>query len=155
MATVYPKSVGRIPRFPAAGEAGAILADFLSELKRRVLVYDGAMGTNVHKHDLTLEDFWGKENCNELLVLSRPDVIRSIHASFLEAGCDVIETDTFGGQRIMLAEFDLAERTRELNIAAARLARSVADEHSTPQKPRFVAGSIGSTTKMPSLGHIG
>jgi 5-methyltetrahydrofolate--homocysteine methyltransferase len=155
MATVYPKSVGRIPRFPAAGEAGAILADFLSELKRRVLVYDGAMGTNVHKHDLTLEDFWGKENCNELLVLSRPDVIRSIHASFLQAGCDVIETDTFGGQRIMLAEFDLAERTRELNIAAARLARSVADEHSTPQKPRFVAGSIGSTTKMPSLGHIG
>jgi 5-methyltetrahydrofolate--homocysteine methyltransferase len=131
------------------------LADFLSELKRRVLVYDGAMGTLIHKCELTLEDFWGKENCNELLVLSRPDVIREIHASYLEAGCDVIETDTFGGQRIMLAEFDLAERTRELNIAAARLARSVADEYSTPGKPRFVAGSMGSTTKMPSLGHIG
>jgi 5-methyltetrahydrofolate--homocysteine methyltransferase len=131
------------------------LADFLSELQRRVLVYDGGLGTLIHQRNLTLEDFWGKENCNELLVLSRPDVIRSIHASYLEAGCDVIETDTFGGQRIMLAEFDLADRTRELNIAAARLARSVADEYSTPEKPRFVAGSIGSTTKMPSLGHIG
>ncbi|MGD0546622.1 MAG: methionine synthase [Terracidiphilus sp.] len=131
------------------------MADFLSELTRRVLVYDGGLGTLIHKQNLSLDDFWGKENCNELLVLSRPDVIRSIHASYLEAGCDVIETDTFGGQRIMLAEFDLADRTRELNIAAARLARSVADEYSTPAKPRFVAGSIGSTTKMPSLGHIG
>jgi 5-methyltetrahydrofolate--homocysteine methyltransferase len=132
-----------------------LLTDFLSELKRRVLIYDGAMGTSIHKFDLTLEDFWGQENCNELLVLSRPDVIRAIHASYLEVGCDVIETDTFGGQRIMLAEFGLAERTRELNIAAARLARSVADEYATPEKPRFVAGSMGSTTKMPSLGHIG
>jgi 5-methyltetrahydrofolate--homocysteine methyltransferase len=139
----------------ATTRSGANLADFLSELKRRVLVYDGAMGTSIHKYDLTLEDFWGKENCNELLVLSRPDVIRAIHASYLEVGCDVIETDTFGGQRIMLAEFGIAERTRELNVAAARLARSVADEFTTPDKPRFVAGSMGSTTKMPSLGHIG
>jgi 5-methyltetrahydrofolate--homocysteine methyltransferase len=130
------------------------LADFLSELKRRVLVYDGAMGTNVQKHNLTPEDFWGKEGCNELLVLSRPDVIRSIHASFLEAGCDVIETDSFGSTRIVLAEYGLEGRTRELNLAAARLARKVADEYSTPVKPRFVAGSIGPTTKLPSLGHI-
>jgi 5-methyltetrahydrofolate--homocysteine methyltransferase len=131
------------------------LADFLSELKRRVLVFDGAMGTNVQKHNLTPEDFQGKEGCNELLVLSRPDVIRAIHASFLEAGCDVIETDSFGSSSIVLAEYDLQSRTRELNIAAARLARSVADEYSTPDKPRFVAGSIGPTTKLPSLGHIG
>ena len=130
------------------------MADFLSELKRRVLVYDGAMGTNVQKHNLTPEDFWGKEGCNELLVLSRPDVIRSIHASFLEAGCDVIETDSFGSTRIVLAEYGLEGRTRELNLAAARLARKVADEYSTPVKPRFVAGSIGPTTKLPSLGHI-
>ncbi len=129
--------------------------DFLSELKRRVLVYDGAMGTNVQKHNLTIEDFWGKEGCNELLVLSRPDVIRSVHASFLEAGCDVIETDSFGSASIVLAEYDLQDRTRELNLAAARLARAVADEYSTPEKPRFVAGSIGPTTKLPSLGHIG
>jgi 5-methyltetrahydrofolate--homocysteine methyltransferase len=130
------------------------LTDFLSELKRRVLVYDGAMGSNVQLHNLTAKDFWGKEGCNELLVLSRPDVIRSIHAAFLEAGCDVIETDSFGSSSIVLAEYDLADRTRELNLAAARLAREVADEFSTPDKPRFVAGSIGPTTKLPSLGHI-
>ena len=131
------------------------MADFLSELKRRVLVYDGAMGTNVQKHDLTAEDFWGKEGCNELLVLSRPDVIRAVHASFLEAGCDVLETDSFGSSSIVLAEYDLQDRTRELNLAAAQLARSVADAYSTPERPRFVAGSIGPTTKLPSLGHIG
>ena len=130
------------------------MADFLQELSRRVLVYDGAMGTNVQKHNLTADDFWGKEGCNELLVLSRPDVIRSIHASFFEVGCDVVETDSFGSARIVLAEYDLQDRARELNIAAARLAREVADQYSTPEKPRFVAGSIGPTTKLPSLGHI-
>jgi 5-methyltetrahydrofolate--homocysteine methyltransferase len=131
------------------------LADFLEELGRRVLVYDGAMGTSVQKHNLTVEDFWGKEGCNELLVLSRPDVIRAIHASYLQAGCDVIETDSFGSSSIVLAEYDLQDRTRELNVAAARLARAVADEFSTPAQPRFVAGSMGPTTKLPSLGHIG
>ena len=120
-----------------------------------MLVYDGAMGTSVQKHNLTPEDFWGKEGCNELLVLSRPDVIRSVHASFLAVGCDVIETDSFGSASIVLAEYDLQDRTRELNVAAARLARAVADEYSTPEKPRFVAGSMGPTTKLPSLGHIG
>jgi 5-methyltetrahydrofolate--homocysteine methyltransferase len=131
------------------------LTDFLAQLGQRVLVFDGAMGTNVQKHNLTPEDFWGKEGCNELLVLSRPDVIRQIHASFLEAGCDVIETDSFGSASIVLAEYGLQDRARELNVAAARLAREVADEYSTPEKPRFVAGSMGPTTKLPSLGHIG
>jgi 5-methyltetrahydrofolate--homocysteine methyltransferase len=131
------------------------LKGFLEELGRRVLVFDGAMGTNLQRHNLTPEDFWGKEGCNELLVLSRPEVIRAVHASFLEAGCDVIETDSFGSTSIVLAEYDLEDRTRELNLAAARLARSVADEYSTPEKPRFVAGSMGPTTKLPSLGHIG
>ena len=131
------------------------MADFLSELKRRVLVYDGAMGTSVQKHNLTAEDFWGKEGCNELLVLSRPGVIREIHGSFLEVGCDVIETDSFGSTSIVLAEYDLQDRTRELNLAAAKLAREVADAFSTLEHPRFVAGSIGPTTKLPSLGHIG
>jgi 5-methyltetrahydrofolate--homocysteine methyltransferase len=138
----------------AAGGVEAILADFLSELKRRVLVYDGAMGTNLQKHNLTAEDFWGKEGCNELLVLSRPEVIRAVHASFLEVGCDVIETNSFGSNQIVLAEYGLEDRVRELNLAAARLARSVADEYSTPDHPRFVAGSIGPTSKLPSLGHI-
>jgi 5-methyltetrahydrofolate--homocysteine methyltransferase len=130
------------------------LADFLSELKRRVLVYDGAMGSNLQNRNLTADDFQGKEGCNELLVLSRPDVIRDLHASFLEAGCDLIETDSFGSTSIVLAEYGLEARTRELNLVAARLAREVADAHSTPDKPRFVAGSIGPTTKLPSLGHI-
>ena len=131
------------------------MADFLQELNQRVLVYDGAMGTNLQRHNLVPDDFWDKEGCNELLVLSRPDVIRSVHASFLEVGCDVIETDSFGSTSIVLAEYDLQDRTRELNVAAARLARAVADEYSTPEKPRFVAGSMGPTTKLPSLGHIG
>jgi 5-methyltetrahydrofolate--homocysteine methyltransferase len=116
------------------------LKGFLEALGRRVLVFDGAMGTNLQRHNLTPEDFWGKEGCNELLVLSRPDVIRAVHASFLEAGCDVIETDSFGSTSIVLAEYELQDRTRELNLAAARLARAVADEYSTPEKPRFVAG---------------
>ncbi len=133
---------------------GAPLADFLSELKRRVLIYDGAMGSNLQTRNLTAEDFHGKEGCNELLVLSRPDVIRDLHASFLEAGCDVIETDSFGSTSIVLAEYGLENRTRELNLAAARLAREVADKYSIPAKPRIVAGSIGPTTKLPSLGHI-
>ena len=127
---------------------------FLEVLKDRVIVYDGAMGTNIQKHDLSFDDYWGKEGCNELLTLSRPDVIRSIHASFFEVGCDVIETNTFGSSRIVLAEYELEDKTRELNIAAAQLAKEVAAQYSTPRKPRFVAGSIGPTTKLPSLGHI-
>jgi 5-methyltetrahydrofolate--homocysteine methyltransferase len=130
------------------------MADFLSILNERVIVYDGAMGTNIQVHAPTVDDYWGKEGCNELLVLSRPDIIRSIHASFFEAGCDVVETDSFGSTRIVLAEYELEDKTWELNVAAAKLAREVAADFSTPDKPRFVAGSIGPTTKLPSLGHI-
>ncbi|HKC72122.1 MAG TPA: homocysteine S-methyltransferase family protein, partial [Terriglobales bacterium] len=100
------------------------------------------------------DDFWGKEGCNELLVLSRPDIIKDIHASFFQAGCDVVETDTFGATRIVLAEYQLEDKVEELNKAAAKLAREVAQGFSTPNRPRFVAGSIGPTTKLPSLGHI-
>ncbi len=117
-------------------------------------MYDGAMGTSIQTHAPSVDDFWGKEGCNELLTLSRPDIIRSIHASFFEVGSDIIETNTFGSSRLVLAEYDLQEQTRELNIAAARLAREVAAQFSTPSRPRFVAGSIGPTTKLPSLGHI-
>jgi 5-methyltetrahydrofolate--homocysteine methyltransferase len=131
------------------------LRNFLDLLQERVIVYDGAMGTLIQKHAPTVDDYWGKEGCNELLVLSRPDIIRSIHASFFEVGCDVVETDSFGSSSIVLAEYDLQDRTRELNIAAARLAKEVAADFSTPEKPRYVAGSIGPTTKLPSLGHIG
>src|ERR1700751_3600776 len=130
------------------------MASFLDTVRERVVVYDGAMGTNIQKRNPSLDDFWGKENCSEVLVLSRPDIIREIHASFLKVGADVLETDTFGGTRTVLGEFELGDRVREINIAAAKLAREVADQFSTKDKPRFVAGSIGPTTKLPSLGHI-
>ncbi len=130
------------------------MADFLQTVKERVVVYDGAMGTNIHKRNPTLDDYWGKENCSEVLVLSRPDIIREIHADFFRVGCDVVETNTFGGTRIVLGEFDLADRAREINVKAAQLAREVASQFSTKDKPHFVAGSLGPSTKLPSLGHI-
>jgi len=130
------------------------MADFLQIVKERVVIYDGAMGTNIQFRNPSVDDFWGKEGCNELLVLSRPDIIKEIHASFLNVGCDVVETDTFGGARVVLGEYDLQDKVAEINIAAAKIAREVAQQFSTKDKPRFVAGSIGPTTKLPSLGHI-
>ncbi|HZQ94571.1 MAG TPA: methionine synthase [Candidatus Sulfotelmatobacter sp.] len=131
------------------------MPDFLQTVRERVVVYDGAMGTNIQKRNPTLDDYWGKENCSEVLVLSRPDIIRDIHADFFRVGCDIVETDTFGGSSIVLGEFELRDRVREINVKAAQLAREVAQQFSTKDKPRFVAGSMGPTTKLPSLGHIG
>src|ERR1700736_3904999 len=131
------------------------MSNFLQLVKDRVVVYDGAMGTNILKRNPTLDDYWGKENCSEVLVLSRPDIIRDIHADFFRVGCDVVETDTFGGTGLVLGEFDLKDRVREINVKAAQLAKEVAQQFSTKDKPRFVAGSMGPTTKLPSLGHIG
>ncbi len=131
------------------------MSDFLQIVKERVVVYDGAMGTNIQLRNPSLDDYWGKENCSEVLVLSRPDIIRDIHTSFFQVGCDVVETNTFGGTRTVLGEFDLKDRVAEINITAARLAKEVAQQFSTTAKPRFVAGSLGPTTKLPSLGHIG
>jgi len=130
------------------------MADFLQTVRDRVVIYDGAMGTNIQFRNPSVDDFWGKEGCNELLVLSRPDIIKDIHASFFAVGCDVVETDTFGATRVVLAEYELQDKVAEINIAAARLAKEVAAQFSTPTRPRFVAGSIGPTTKLPSLGHI-
>ncbi|NIR45514.1 MAG: dihydropteroate synthase, partial [Gemmatimonadetes bacterium] len=125
---------------------------YLDVLKERVLVFDGAMGTSIQALELSADDFGGPEleGCNDGLVLSRPEVIGGIHASFLEVGCDVIETDTFRANRLTLADYGLADRTVELNRAAARLARQVADDFSTPERPRFVAGSIGPSGFLPS-----
>jgi 5-methyltetrahydrofolate--homocysteine methyltransferase len=116
----------------------------------RVVIYDGAMGTSVQSYELTAEEYGGKEGCNEYLVLVRPHVIEEIHSSFMETGCDVLETDTFGGSRLKLDEYGLGDRTYEQNCEAARLARRVADFYSTPSKPRWVAGSIGPTGMLPS-----
>ena len=131
------------------------MTNFLQTVAERVVIYDGAMGTNIQKRNPTLDDYWGKENCSEILVLSRPDIIREIHADFFRVGCDVVETNTFGGTSLVLGEFDLRDKVREINVKAAQLAREVAQQFSTKDKPRFVAGSMGPTTKLPSLGHIG
>src|SRR6266576_3308101 len=130
------------------------MADFLQAVLERVVIYDGAMGTNIQVRQPTVDDFWGKEGCNELLSLSRPDIIRDIHAAFFSVGCDVVETNTFGATRVVLAEYGLEDKVAEINQAAAKLAREVAKDFSGDGKPRFVAGSIGPTTKLPSLGHI-
>src|SRR5579864_8201894 len=130
------------------------MKSFLDTVRERVVIYDGAMGTQIQDRHPTLDDFWGNENCSEVLVLSRPDMIRDIHAAYFKVGADVVETNTFGGTSIVLGEFDLQDRVHEINKRAAELAREVAADFSTPIRPRFVAGSIGPGTKLPSLGHI-
>jgi 5-methyltetrahydrofolate--homocysteine methyltransferase len=130
------------------------MASFLQTVREHVVIYDGAMGTNIQKRNPTLDDYWGKENCSEVLVLSRPDIVREIHADFFRVGCDIVETNTFGATRTVLGEFGLQDRVAEINLTAVKLAKEVAQQFSTNGKPRFVAGSIGPTTKLPSLGHI-
>ncbi len=126
---------------------------FLRELERRVLVIDGAMGTSIHKCDCDLHrDYLGKENCTEILVRTRPDVIGAIHESFLGAGADCVETDTFGANKLVFAEFDLVEQTHALNKQAAEIARAACDKFATKDRPRFVLGSIGPGTKLITLG---
>ncbi len=134
----------------------SLFLDRLHHPSRPVIVFDGAMGTNLQVQNLTAEDFGGKEyeGCNEYLVYTKPEAVAIVHRGFLEAGADVIETDTFGAASIVLAEYDLADKAYELNKTAAELAKGIAAEFSTPEKPRFVAGSIGPGTKLPTLGHI-
>ena len=124
--------------------------------ERPVLVFDGATGTSLQQMNLTADDFGGAalEGCNEYLVFSRPDAVQAVHRQFLEVGADVIETDTFGATSLVLAEYDIADQAFAINKKAADLAREMADAYSTAQKPRFVAGSMGPTTKLPTLGHV-
>ncbi|MGH3662156.1 MAG: methionine synthase, partial [Micromonosporaceae bacterium] len=127
----------------------------LSEaLAERVLVADGAMGTMLQAANLTLDDFEGHEGCNEVLNVTRPDVVRGIHDAYFEAGADCVETNTFGANHANLGEYGITERIHEYSEAAARIARESADAWSTPEHPRYVLGSIGPGTKLPTLGHV-
>ena len=128
---------------------------FVEELTRRVLVFDGAMGTSLHARDLEVAtDYAGCENCTDVVVRTRPEIVREIHASFFEAGADVVETNTFGANRVVLGEFGLEGEAYGLNLTAARLAREAAEAAGTPGRPRFVAGSMGPGTRLASLGQI-
>ncbi|HUU83626.1 MAG TPA: methionine synthase [Phycisphaerae bacterium] len=124
----------------------------LDIIEERVLVLDGAIGTGLHQRDLPLSDYRDLENCGEVLNLTRPDVVRDLHRSFLEVGCDGVTTNTFSGGRQVLAEFGLQDQTVEINRRAAEIARQACDEFSTPDKPRFVIGSIGPGIRLASLG---
>jgi len=126
------------------------MRDLVARLKEGVLVFDGAMGTSLQQLDLSKADFGGLEGCNENLVLSRPDAVERVHEGFLRVGCDVLETDTFGGTPRKLAEYGLGDRVHEVNRTAARLARGMADRFSTPERPRFVSGSMGPTGLLPA-----
>jgi 5-methyltetrahydrofolate--homocysteine methyltransferase len=133
------------------------LAAFLDILKQKIIVFDGATGTFLQGLNLTPDDFGGEQlaGCNEHLVVSKPPAVERMHSEYLEAGCDVIETNSFGGTRIVLAEYGLQDRAYELNLKAAQIAKRVARDYSKNGHQRFVAGSMGPTTKLPSLGHIG
>jgi 5-methyltetrahydrofolate--homocysteine methyltransferase len=126
---------------------------FNQQIKNKILVLDGAMGTMIQQANLTADDFGGEafEGCNEYLVETAPQVIERIHRAYLESGADIIETNTFGGTRLVLDEYDLGHLAEDLNIKAAQIARRAADAFSTPQWPRFVAGSMGPTTKTLSV----
>jgi 5-methyltetrahydrofolate--homocysteine methyltransferase len=130
---------------------------YLEAVRERVIVFDGAFGTFIQDLELGADDFGGPslEGCNEMLCLTRPDVIEAMHAAFLDAGVDAIETASFGSFSTVLTEYDIPEQAYELNVAAASIARRVADRYESDGRPRYVAGSIGPGTKLPSLGHIG
>ncbi len=128
-------------------------AQLLAALSERVVVADGAMGTSLQAADLSLDDFEGHEGCNELLNVTRPDVVRGVHDAFLAAGSDAIGTNTFGANLGNLGEYGLTDRIGELAEAGARIAREVADGWATPDRPRWVLGAVGPGTKLPTLGH--
>ncbi|HEX2972633.1 MAG TPA: methionine synthase [Tepidisphaeraceae bacterium] len=133
----------------------AVRPSFLDIVRERVVLLDGAMGTSIHRYSLDLQRDWlGLENCSEILIQTRPDIIQEIHESFLAAGSDAVETNTFGANRIVLAEFGIADKTFELNKRAAEIARKACQKYETPDRPRFVVGSIGPGTKLLTLGQV-
>ena len=129
-------------------------ASLRQALTERVVVADGAMGTMLQAANPSLDDFEGYEGCNEILNVTRPDVVAAVHDAYLAVGVDAVETNTFGANLANLGEYGIAERIRELAEAGARIAREVADGWSTPDRPRWVIGSVGPGTKLPTLGHV-
>jgi 5-methyltetrahydrofolate--homocysteine methyltransferase len=132
------------------------MKDFLQTLQDRIVVFDGAMGTNLQVQNLTVDDYGGAqfEGCPEYLLISKPSAIERVHAGFLEVGCDVIETNSFGAIPYVLDEYGIGHMAYDLNVRAAELAKRVAADFSTKDRPRWVAGSMGPGTKSPTLGHI-
>ncbi|MET8215388.1 methionine synthase [Streptomyces hirsutus] len=144
-----------LPLTPSADSRTRVAA-LREALATRVVVADGAMGTMLQEQDPTLEDFENLEGCNEILNLTRPDIVRSVHSEYFDAGVDCVETNTFGANHSAASEYDIADRVHELSEAGARIAREVADEHAARDgRTRWVLGSIGPGTKLPTLGHIG
>ena len=130
---------------------------YLETVRERIVIYDGATGTNLQLRELSAHDFGGEslEGCNEMLCITRPAVVQELHRSFLEVGVDVVETNSFGSLPIVLAEYQIADRAEELARASARLAKEVANGYSTADRQRYVAGSLGPGTKLPTLGQVG
>jgi 5-methyltetrahydrofolate--homocysteine methyltransferase len=122
-------------------------------LAERVVVADGAMGTMLQASDATIDDFAGYEGCNEILNVTRPDIVTGIHEAYLDAGADCVTTNSFGANLSNLGEYGISGRIAELSEASAQLARAAADRWATPGRPRWVLGSIGPGTKLPTLGH--
>jgi 5-methyltetrahydrofolate--homocysteine methyltransferase len=137
---------------PSAHDAARVTA-LREALASRVVVADGAMGTMLQAQDPTLDDFQQLEGCNEILNITRPDIVRSVHEAYFQAGVDCVETNTFGANHSAMTEYDIPDRIEELSEAGARLAREVADGFATDGRRRFVLGSIGPGTKLPTLGH--
>src|ERR687885_2556082 len=132
------------------------MSDFLKTLNERVIIFDGAMGTNLQVQNLSVDDYGGAqfEGCPEYLLVSKPEAVERVHAAFLEVGCDVVETDSFGGIPYVLDEYGIGHMAYDLNVKAAQLARRIASDFSTRERPRWVAGSMGPGTKLPTLGHV-
>ncbi|MBL1086320.1 homocysteine S-methyltransferase family protein, partial [Streptomyces actinomycinicus] len=143
-----------LPTSPSADSRTRVSA-LREALATRVVVADGAMGTMLQAQEPTLDDFQQLEGCNEILNLTRPDIVRSVHEAYFGVGVDCVETNTFGANHAAMAEYDIAERVYELSEAGARIARETADEYTAGDgRPRWVLGSIGPGTKLPTLGHI-
>src|SRR6476620_10920030 len=154
VAAAPPIDSSPIPRVRRSTTLSSRSDLFRQALSERVLVADGAMGTMLQAADPSLDDFEGHEGCNEVLNVTRPDIVRSVHDAYLEVGVDAVETNTFGANLGNLGEYDIQDRIYELAEAGARIAAEAVAAWSTPEHPRFAIGSVGPGTKLPSLGHV-